>query len=105
MLLLLSSSFSVVEVHPSDIPPNSCEFLSVLVTESGNCWILIHRPPDVSVEDTPLFFRSIDAILSLHPNAIVLGDFNLGDLCWHSSWANNGISVEFPELCAMWDLK
>ena len=30
VLLLFSSSFSVVEVHPSDTPPNSCEFLPVL---------------------------------------------------------------------------
>ena len=81
MLLFLSSSFSVVEVDPSDIPPNSCEFLSALDKESGNCWILIYRPSDVSVEDTRLLFRSIDAILSLHPNAIVLGDFSLGNIC------------------------
>ena len=105
VLLLLSGSFSVVEVHPSDIPPNSCEFLLVLDKEFGNSWILIYRPPDVSVEDTQLLFRSIDAILSLHPNAIVLEDFNLGDICWHSSRTNNSISVEFLELCAMWDLK
>ena len=83
----------------------SCEFLSVLDKESGNCWIFIYRLPDVAVEDTQLLFRSIDAILSLNPNAIVLGDFNLGDICWHSSRANNDISVEFIELCALWDLK
>ena len=76
VLLLLSSSFSVVKVYPSDIPPNSCEFLSVLDEESGICRILIYRPPDVSIEDTRLLFRSIHAILSLHPTAIVLGDFN-----------------------------
>ena len=105
VLLLLSSSFSVVQVYPSDIPPNSCKFLSVLNKESGNCWILIYRPSEVSVEDAQLLFCSIDAILSLYPNAIVLGDFNLGDICWHSSLTKNGISVEFLELFAIWDLK
>ena len=78
VVIFLEPSYSVLLV-PVPLPlPDSCnDVLPVVDVTCSQCWILVYRPPDTFAYDSPIFFASINEILSAYVHASILGDFNL----------------------------
>ena len=69
-------------VSSNDLP---FDILSVkLFTHKPIVITLVYRPPDCSVADTLVLRNSLDDILakSTYAVSIMLGDFNLPNICW-----------------------
>jgi hypothetical protein len=86
-LIFFNSLFSVVQPNPPIPPPLSCDLLLVVDMHSGFCWILVYRPPNISAEETRQLLTTINAVITAHSQATILGDLNFRNIIWkHGRW-------------------
>ena len=85
----------------------SCEMLCIKDVSTSQHWVLIYRTRhDIPVAETRQLHDAIEALITLYPKTVILGDLNyrvVDWICKDSPAALDAISYEFIELCASCD--
>ena len=87
-------------------PPDTCNVVSVVDVNSGQCWVLVYRPEEMSHDITQLC-KYLDYLLAEYRSVTIMGDFNLGKMKWHVLIEQQQLSPiyrKFYQFCASCDL-
>ena len=107
VLLFFAPRYTVMEFSPPVPALQSCEMLCVKDVSTCQHWVLIYRScHDISVAETRQLHDTIEALSTLNPKTVILGDLNyrgIDWLCKDGPAALDTISYEFIELCASCD--
>lgn len=99
MFLFHSTMHTVEQVIAPVSPPAPCNFLSVMDTSNGHCWVLV-------ASDTEVMLNSPDSLLSYYYKYVsILGDFSMPGIRWQTE-VNSSLSSYGHNLihfCDSWD--
>ena len=80
----------------------NCECVFVDIFRSGTGFIrysVIYRPPDTCHEISVVLFNMLYELLKNVKHYVMMGDFNLPDICWTDFTAQSALSREFLTFC------
>ena len=93
VLLAVHNSYSCYRL-PS--PSNLEVVTAVIGTRSPFLMCVVYIPPNSAYEHYLKIFAYLESVVVSHPHAIIVGDFNLPDICWSNL---SGQSSESAALC------
>ena len=105
-LLLFSPTYSVTQITSMHVQsPDTCNIVSVVDVNSGQCWVLVYHPQEMSQDITQLC-KYLDYLFA--ESVTIMSYFNLSKMKWHVPIEQQQLSSiyrKFYQCCASRDLR